>query len=97
MDKKDIIIYLIQAGVLGAIIYIVPNTVKLIKATIGEKNYNYAKDYVTQQYKLHPEWFNAENLVNLIDTLDNKFGDRLSRDTIKRIVDVVISDFKAAK
>lgn len=94
----------IKGGIGIAFIILTPYAVKAFTATekkakalLGDTNYNYAKDYVIQQYKLHPEIFNPTNLVNLIDTLDNKFGDKLSRDTIKRIVDIVIVDFKAVK
>ena len=56
------------------------------KAIIGATNFNYAKDYIQGQFLLHPDLFTEENIVNFLDHLDNKFGDRLTRDTITRIV-----------
>lgn len=80
-----------------AVILVTPYAVRALKAVetkaqtiIGQNNYSYAKDYIEGQYKLHADLFTEANLVALLDTLDNKFGDRLSKDTIKRIVDLVI-------
>lgn len=81
-------------GIAGIII--IPYVIKALKATekkakivIGYNNYNYAKEYIESEYKLHKDLFTENNITSFLESLDNKFGDRLSKDTIKRIVDLV--------
>lgn len=64
------------------------------KTIIGANNFEYAKDYVKNEYKLHSDLFSEDNVITLLDTLDDKFGDRLSHDTIKKLVDLVLNDIK---
>jgi hypothetical protein len=92
-------------GVVGiAFIIITPYAIKAFKATeqkakvvLGDTNYNYVKSYIENQYKLHQNLFTEANIIAFIDELDNKFGDRLSKDTIRRIVDTVIVGAKQVK
>ena len=88
---------LIELGVIILIPYVI-KTLKALeqKATteLGVNNYNYAKSFIEDMYKAHADLFTEENLVNIIDLLDNKFGDRLSKETIKHLVDAVMSDVK---
>ncbi|PJI09987.1 MULTISPECIES: hypothetical protein [Clostridium] len=84
-------------GGLGIIIgLIVPVVVKkgkvgltFIKNKIGDANYNECKQFLIQLAKLHPEDFAEDKITDLLDKLDNKYGDHLSRNQIKEIVDFV--------
>lgn len=61
-----------------------------VKKKLGDTYYNEAKVFVESLAKLHPEDFAEDKLTNLLDKLDNKFGDHLSRNTIKDLVDFTI-------
>ena len=73
--------------ILGFVISIVYKQTKkiaaYIKTSIGDSNYNLCKEFLTELAKLHPEDFAEDKLTDLLDKLDNKFGDHLSRNTIK--------------
>lgn len=85
-------------GGLGLIIgVIVPPVYKKIKDLlgaaknkIGQKTYDECKAFLINLAGLHPEDFAEDKLTDLLDSLDNKFGDHLSRATIKDLVDFVI-------
>jgi hypothetical protein len=82
-------------GGLGAVIgFVVPMAYRkgklllgTVKKKLGDTYYNEAKVLVESLAKLHPEDFAEDKLTNLLDKLDNKFGDHLSRNTIKNLVD----------
>ena len=85
-------------GVIGlAIGLVVPQVVvkakvvlALIKSKIGDKNYEACKQFVLNLAELHKEDFTEDKIADLLDKLDNKFGDHLSRNQIKEIVDFVV-------
>lgn len=85
-------------GVLGLVIgFVVPIVVKKVKAglgvvesKIGEAEYNECKQFLLQLAKLHPEDFAEEKITDLLDKLDNKYGDHLTRAQIKEIVGFVV-------
>ncbi|PJI09991.1 MULTISPECIES: hypothetical protein [Clostridium] len=93
MDNYTNLIY----GGLGIIVgLIVPVAVKkakagltFIKSKMGDANYNECKQFLIQLAKLHPEDFAEDKITDLLDKLDNKYGDHLSRAQIKEIVDFV--------
>lgn len=101
MDKY---ILEIIAGVAGIAITLltpyVKNALQAIeakaKAEIGEKNYNYALDFIKNEYKLHADLFADDKITGLIEQLVVKFGAKISEDTIKKIVDLVIAEGKTA-
>lgn len=64
----------------------------VIKKKLGNPNYNEAKAFLISLASLHPEDFAEEKLTDLLDKLDNKFGDHLSRNTIKDLVDFVVKN-----
>ena len=90
-------------GVIGiAFVVATPFAIKTFRAIeekaktiIGANNFEYAKDYIENEYKLHADLFSEENLITLLDTLDDKFGDRLSKDTIRKLVDLILDGIKA--
>ncbi|SMC19276.1 hypothetical protein SAMN02745134_00785 [Clostridium acidisoli DSM 12555] len=79
--------------VIGLIVPIVIKKGKVIlgfiKGKIGDANYNECKTFLENLYELHKEDFSEDKIVSLLDLLDNKFGDHLSRNTIKEIVETV--------
>ncbi|WP_234121587.1 hypothetical protein [Clostridium hydrogenum] len=86
----------IYAGVgfvIGIIVPVVVRKVKLelnlVKGKIGDEKYNECKKFLIQLAELHPEDFAENKIVDLLDKLDNKYGDHLSRAQIKEIVDFV--------
>lgn len=90
-------------GVLGLIIgLIVPAAVakvrtglNLTKSKIGDEKYNECKNFLVQLAKLHPEDFAETKVVDLLDKLDNKYGDHLSKEQIKEIVDFAAKTIEA--
>lgn len=62
----------------------------VVKKNLGNKYYQEAVKFVESLASLHPEDFAEEKLTDLLDKLDNRFGDHLSRNTIKSIVDFVV-------
>lgn len=86
---------LIELGVIIAVPFLI-KTLKSIelkfKSEVGVNNYNYGKNFIVDMYKAHPDAFTEENLVNIIDSLENKFINKLSRETIEHLVDYVIAD-----
>jgi hypothetical protein len=85
-------------GGLGLVIgFVVPvayrkvvDLLAVVKKNLGSTYYNEAKLFVESLASLHPEDFAEEKLTDLLDKLDNKFGDHLSKNTIHEIVDFVI-------
>ncbi|URZ06761.1 hypothetical protein [Clostridium felsineum] len=79
--------------VIGAIVPFIVRKVKIylayIESKTGENFYNQAKVFIESLAKLHPEDFAEEKITDLLDKLDNKYGDHLSRNQIKEIVDFV--------
>lgn len=63
-----------------------------IEKKTGESTYNMCKNYLIDLAKVRPESFYEDTLAELLDTLDNKFGNHLSIDTIKMLVDFVIKE-----
>ncbi|KOF56498.1 MULTISPECIES: hypothetical protein [Clostridium] len=61
----------------------------LVKGKIGDEKYNECKKFLMQLAELHPEDFAENKIVDLLDKLDNKYGDHLSKTQIKEIVDFV--------
>lgn len=68
----------------------VVSLLSVVKKNLGDAYYNEAKLFVVSLASLHPEDFAEDKVVDLLDKLDNKFGDHLSRNTIKEIVDFVV-------
>ncbi|URZ07176.1 hypothetical protein [Clostridium felsineum] len=66
-----------------------------IESKTGENFHNQARVFVESLAKLHPEDFAEEKITDLLDKLDNKYGDHLSRNQIKEIVDFVIKTVEA--
>ncbi|URZ00599.1 hypothetical protein [Clostridium felsineum] len=85
--------------VIGAIVPFIVRKVKIylayIESKTGENFYNQAKVFIESLAKLHPEDFAEEKVTDLLDKLDNKYGDHLSRNQIKEIVDFVIKTVEA--
>lgn len=85
-------------GGLGLVIgFVVPvvyrkvvGLLSVVKKNLGSTYYNEAKVFLESLAKLHPEDFAEDKVVDLLDKLDNKFGDHLSRNTIKGLVDFVV-------
>lgn len=85
--------YGIAGLILGAVVPFAVKKVRVylsyIESKTGENFYIICRDFVESLAKLHPEDFCSDKVVDLLDKLDNKFGDHLSRNTIKEIVDFV--------
>lgn len=85
--------YGIVGVLIGALVPIVTKKVKIylsyIESKTGENFFNTCKEFVISLAKLHPEDFASDKVVDLLDKLDSKFGDHLSKNTIKEIVDFV--------
>lgn len=79
--------------IIGAVVPIVVKKIKVyldyVESKTGENFYNQAVAFVESLAKIHPEDFVEDKVVDLLDKLDNKFGDHLSRNQIKEIVDFV--------
>lgn len=94
MDNYTNLIY----GGLGIIIgLVIPTAVKkakvglaFLKSKMGDANYNECKQFLLQLSKLHPEDFAEDKITDLLDKLDNKYGDHLSKNQIREIVDFVV-------
>jgi|GEM_PF-3164251 len=90
-------------GVLGLVIgLIVPTAVAKVKkvlnftkSEIGDEKYNECKNLLISLAKLHPEDFAEDKIVDLLDKLDNKYGDHLSKEQIKEIVDFAAKTIEA--
>lgn len=86
-------IYGVICVIAGAVVPVIVKKVKIylayVESKTGENFYNICRDFVISLSKLHPEDFAEDKVVDLLDKLDNKFGDHLSRNTIKEIVDFV--------
>ena len=96
---KEFLIQFIIAEIGVAIIILTPYAIKALKAAeayfitlMGAKNYAYVKQIIYDIVIANQGIFSEDNIVNLIDTIDNKFGDKLNRDEIKQIIDAVIAD-----
>lgn len=87
------IIYGVICAIAGAVVPIAVRKARIylsyIESKTGENFYNICKEFVISLAKLHPEDFAEDKIVDLLDKLDNKFGDHLSRNQIKEIVDFV--------
>lgn len=90
-------------GILGLVIgLIVPTAVVKVKkvlnftkSQIGDEKYNECKNLLIALAKLHPEDFAEDKIVDLLDKLDNKYGDHLSKEQIKEIVDFAAKTIEA--
>lgn len=99
MEVKDIVLIFIEI-IFGITIIVLTPTIYTILTkikekiilVIGESAYNYAKNFVTDIIKSHPDIFSENEIVEIIDLIDNKFGDYLTKDEIKKIIDVILSE-----
>lgn len=92
-------IYSVLGFVIGLIVppivVKVKSELKLAKNKIGDEKYNECKNLLISLAKLHPEDFAEDKIVDLLDKLDNKYGDHLSKEQIKEIVDFVVKTIEA--
>jgi hypothetical protein len=86
------------------IIFASPYAFKLYKLAkekaekvIGEQNFIYIKSYIEGLVKAHPEMFNEQNIIATLESLNLKFGDKFTEDTIKRIVESIIGAINIAE
>ena len=93
------LVQLLQAVLGIAIIVSTPFVIKTLKSienyfisVVGSKNYAFVKEFITDMIKAHADVFSEQEIVTILNTLDDKFGDILSHNEIKQIVDVVIID-----
>lgn len=95
----DNFIYSVLGFVIGLvvppIVVKVRAELKLAKGKLGDEKYNECKNFLIQLSKLHPEDFAENKIVDLLDKLDNKYGDHLTRDQIKEIIDFVAKTIEA--
>jgi uncharacterized protein YllA (UPF0747 family) len=88
------IIYSLLGLVLGIIVPVIykktRTVLSYVRRKIGDSNYTEIKDFVITLAGLHPEDFVEENICNILNMLDAKFGDRVSRNAIREIVDFVV-------
>lgn len=87
-------IYSVLGFVIGLIVppivVKVKSQLKLAKDKLGDEKYNECKNLLISLAKLHPEDFAENKIVDLLDKLDNKYGDHLTKAQIKEIVDFVV-------
>ena len=85
-------------GMLGLIIgFLVPiiyswykEKIPFVENKLGVKKYNECKQFLIILAKMHPEDFAEDKLADLLDIIDNRFGNHLSKVQIKEIIDFVI-------
>lgn len=95
----DNFIYSVLGFVIGLIVppivVKIKSELKLAKNKLGDEKYNECKSLLIALAKLHPEDFAENKIVDLLDKLDNKYGDHLSKEQIKEIVDFAAKTIEA--
>ncbi|NMM64400.1 hypothetical protein HBE96_17405 [Clostridium sp. P21] len=95
--------YLIQIMqlILGLVIIIItPFAYKTLTAfekkaiaVAGESNYNFIRTFVVDIVKSKPNEFYENELVEILDIIDNRFGNKFTKNEIEMLVDATIKDF----
>ncbi|AKA71976.1 hypothetical protein [Clostridium scatologenes] len=62
-------------------------------ALAGESNYNFLRIFITDLIKSRPNEFYEEELIKILDTIDNRFGNKFTENEIRILVDSAIKDF----
>lgn len=61
-------------------------------ALAGESNYNFLRIFVTDLIKSRPQEFYEDELVKILNTIDNRFGNKFTENEVKMLVDSAIKD-----
>lgn len=98
---KESLIQILQSVLEIVIIILTPYIIKTLKALeskaiaiTGANNYAFGKEFITDFVKTKANTFSEDQLVTLLDELDNKLGNKLTRDEIKQIVDSVLVELE---
>lgn len=98
---KQLVLQVLQSLLEIAIILLTPYAIKALKAlevkaiaVAGANNYSFGKEFIKDIIKAKADVFSEDELVELLDELDNKLGNKLTRDEIKQIVDSVLADLQ---
>lgn len=62
-------------------------------ALAGESNYNFLRIFICDLVKARPQEFYEDELIKILDTIDNRFGNKFTESEIKMLVDNAIKDF----
>jgi hypothetical protein len=62
-------------------------------ALAGESNYNFLRIFVTDLIKSRPQEFYEDELVKILNTIDNRFGNKFTENEVKMLVDSAIKDY----
>lgn len=94
MNNTDLIVLdaIMRAVVTIGTLVIAPFAVKAFKRLIGEKDYAYLVSFLKDFAKLHPEAFTEANIENLLQIANQKFGNKISNDTIVTVINIIIKD-----
>lgn len=62
-------------------------------ALAGESNYNFLRIFIADLIKSRSQEFYKDELVKILDTIDNRFGNKFTSNEIKLLVDNAIKDY----